>query len=158
MSGVLSFLSPRIALSCQRFPKSFGIRGAHHKAKMGKASKARKTAIPPEEHLIPPTHPQLQGLTANAPSIIDTHSHISSTYEAYRKAYPNGAHNDVYSFTRAMVNDRNVSALVDVFCEAPVLPVWKNLANADEKWGDLKYRFVMGVCSLLSFLLTKPFN
>jgi TatD DNase family protein len=45
----------------------------------------------------------------------------------------------------------SVDALIDVWCEAPVDPNWKEYADSaldDEKrkalWGDIDYWFVMG--------------
>ena len=46
---------------------------------------------------------------------------------------------------------QNVQSIVDVWCEAPVLSTWKELADSaiseedrKEKWGGLDYWFVMG--------------
>jgi hypothetical protein len=108
---------------------------------MGKSSKARKSAVPLEETLVVPVHPEL---TASTIPIIDTHTHLVSTYAAYRSAYPAGAFEDVYALTRAFYAPRGVSTVIDVWCEAPVLSAWRELADAGHKWGDLDYRFVMG--------------
>jgi hypothetical protein len=45
-----------------------------------------------------------------------------------------------------------VEAIIDVWCDAPVLPTWREIADSaidpekrEELWGDLEYWFVMGV-------------
>ena len=45
-----------------------------------------------------------------------------------------------------------VEAIIDVWCEAPVLPTWREMADSaidaekkKELWGDMEYWFVMGV-------------
>jgi TatD DNase family protein len=107
---------------------------------MGKASKARRSAVPPESVLRLAAHPAL----AAAPvEIVDTHTHLHSTYEAYRAAYPGGAHADVYALARALYAGAGVRAVVDVWCEAPVLGAWRAFADSDA-WGEMAYYFVMG--------------
>ncbi|KIY49653.1 hypothetical protein FISHEDRAFT_72293 [Fistulina hepatica ATCC 64428] len=105
---------------------------------------AKKKAVP-EHHLSLPPPPGAQ-------DVVDTHTHLASTYAAYRSKYPDGLYKDVFEFVRAMYKDRGVKAIVDVWCEAPVQKVWKELADSalDEKdrqrlWGGLDYWFVMGV-------------
>jgi TatD DNase family protein len=107
---------------------------------MGKTSKARKSAVPPESVLRMPAHPAAPGA-----EIVDTHTHLHSTYEAYRTAYPDGTHADVHALARALYAGRGVRAVVDVWCEAPVLGAWRAFADSDA-WGEMAYYFVMGAC------------
>jgi len=92
----------------------------------------------------------------------------------YRQKYPDGKYTNVYDFARAFLGgkrsivsdpsgggsgleetgcDRHpVEAIIDVWCEAPVSPAWKEIADSaidpekrEELWGNLQYWFVMGV-------------
>jgi TatD DNase family protein len=88
--------------------------------------------------------------TITAPTV-DTHTHLLSTFKAYHEKYPEGAHATVYDFARAVTAGRNVEAMVDVYCEAPIQKAWKELADSalteesrKEKWGGMEYWFVMG--------------
>lgn len=92
----------------------------------------------------------------------------------YRQKYPDGKYTDIYNFAKAFLGrkrsvvsepseggssveteacDRHVvEAIIDVWCEAPVLPTWREIADSaidpdkrKELWGDLEYWFVMGV-------------
>ena len=104
--------------------------------KMGK----KKSSTPGEENLLLPTPP-------SSLPIVDTHTHVASTYEYYRGRYKEGKHLDAFSFVKAMYEGRNVASVVDVWCEAPVHKQWKEYADAaqdKEKWGGLEYFFVMG--------------
>jgi len=92
----------------------------------------------------------------------------------YRQKYPDGKYTTVYDFARAFLGgkrsivsdtpgggsgmeakarDRHpVEAIIDVWCDAPVSPTWREIADSaidpdkrKELWGDLEYWFVMGV-------------
>ncbi|KAI4527735.1 Metallo-dependent hydrolase [Schizophyllum commune Loenen D] len=109
---------------------------------MGK--KSRKN-VPAEDHLLLPAHP------TTAP-IVDTHTHLASTFAAYKHKYPAGKCNTVYEFLQHFYNDKHVEAIVDVWCEAPVQKLWREFADsaltAEDragKWGGTEYYFVMGV-------------
>jgi TatD DNase family protein len=119
---------------------------------MGKSSKARKAAVPPEEALVIPVHPELVDFPAPI-DIVDTHTHLVSTYGVYRSAYPDGVHESLYAFARALYEPTNVKTVIDVWCEAPVMKEWKELANAGDAWGLVDYRFAMGA---LLFSLFQP--
>lgn len=104
----------------------------------------KKSTTPAEDHLILPAH-------ASTASIVDTHTHLASTFELYRERYKDGRYLDVFDFLRAMYKDRNVEAIVDVWCEAPVRKMWKEFAdsaltpeNRATTWGGVDYWFVMG--------------
>ncbi|KAF8201330.1 hypothetical protein K438DRAFT_1821820 [Mycena galopus ATCC 62051] len=122
--------------ACRAVPSSaFKIpsRAASNKSfhKMGK----KKSSTPPES-LFRLVHP----CVSSPPPIVDTHTHLASTFEAYRHKYPAGEYETVYDF------------IVDVWCEAPVRPLWREFADSaatEEKrrdlWGGVGYWFVMGV-------------
>lgn len=97
--------------------------------------------------------------------LVDTHTHLISTFSAYRSKYPSGNYSTVHEFARAYyaptsdpqgssppVFTPRVTKLVDVFCEAPVLKAWKDLADSaiteeqrTKDWGGIEYHFVIGV-------------
>lgn len=113
---------------------------------MGKNNK-RSTLS--EELLLMPAHPEHNDTLTNRTPVVDTHTHLTSTFEAYQKYYKPGKFEDIWSFVRAMYEGRDVQAIVDVWCEAPVrLKEWKMLVESAEKkelWGGTEYWFVMGV-------------
>jgi len=107
-------------------------------------------------------------------TIIDSHTHLISTFNMYRQKYPDGKYTTVYDFARAFLGGKQsvvsapsgggsgleaetrerhvVEAIIDVWCDAPVLPTWREIADSaidpekrKELWGDLEYWFVMGV-------------
>lgn len=119
-----------------------------HLKKMGKNNRKG----PSEECLILPTHPR-----HTVAPIVDTHTHLASTFAAYKQKYKGGKYENVYEFVRGLYHGK-VSALVDVWCEAPVQKAWKEIADSaiaeddrKDKWGDLEYWFVMGACQLDDF-------
>ncbi|KAF8994504.1 hypothetical protein BDQ17DRAFT_1392418 [Cyathus striatus] len=74
--------------------------------------------------------------------IIDTHTHLASTFNFYQTRYKTGKHTDVYDFIRGMYEGRDVKAIVDVWCEAPVQKLWREFADSageKEKWGGVEY-------------------
>ncbi|KAI0259438.1 hypothetical protein BC834DRAFT_926222 [Gloeopeniophorella convolvens] len=100
---------------------------------------------PSEESLLLPAHPA----HTSAP-IVDTHTHLVSTFAAYKHKYKEGKYENVYDFVRGIYRGKRISTLVDVWCEAPVQPVWREIADSalveedkKEKWGGLEYWFVM---------------
>ncbi|CUA75237.1 TatD DNase family protein [Rhizoctonia solani] len=128
--------------------------------RMGK----KKAPKLPETCLEVPSIASLTG--SDVTPIYDTHTHLHSTFEAYRKEYPEGQScSTIPEFVKryygrlAGQNDElpaihvPVKSLVDVWCEAPVLlDEWRQLADSAltpesraEKWGDVEYYFVMGV-------------
>lgn len=100
-----------------------------------------KSKTPEEHNLRLPEPPTSAG-------IVDTHTHLASTFETYRQKYRSGKYETVYDFVRGLYEGRHIEAVVDVWCEAPVIPMWKDLAdsaqNGDKRWGGLEYWFVMG--------------
>ena len=129
---------------------------------MGK-NKYKKYTVPDESHLSLPAHPN--AIAATTP-IIDTHTHLLTTFSSYRTKYPTGKYDTLWDFVRGAYHERNVKAVVDVWCEAPVQRAWKEVADsalsADDraaKWGGIEYWFVMGTCCFLlrvGRLLNKP--
>lgn len=122
--------------------------------KMGKKSKR-----PSEEFLILPTHP-----SAPSAPIVDTHCHIASTFETYRDRYrsQDPKYATVFDFVRAMYQGKNVEAVVDVWCEAPVQAIWKEFADSallkedrERLWGGIEYWFVMGESHCMRWFFEK---
>ncbi|TCD59756.1 hypothetical protein EIP91_011574 [Steccherinum ochraceum] len=120
--------------------------------------KNKKNATPGEENLQLPSHPfySLTESTATQfTSVVDTHTHLVSTFQSYTSAYPQAKFLTVHDFVLGLyTSDRpsKVEAIVDVWCEAPVLKTWKELADSaltkesrKELWGGIEYWFVMGV-------------
>ena len=106
---------------------------------------------PSEHSLFLPTHP---GHTTA--QIVDTHTHLVSTFAAYRQKYKDAKYENIYDFVGGLYQGKKVTAMVDVWCEAPVQKVWKEIADSavteeDRKgrWGELEYWFVMGAYQLL---------
>lgn len=139
----LSHLGPTPALQTLR-PYTTG----KPARKMGK----KKPSVPAEEHLLLPQHPARPD--AQTTPIVDTHTHLLSTFSFYRSKYKEGKHDTVYDFVRELYRGHGVDAIVDVYCEAPVTKQWRELADSalsEEdrrvKWGGLEYWFVMGQSS-----------
>lgn len=109
----------------------------------------KKSTLPAEENLLLPTPP-------SSLDIVDTHTHLASTFEAYRRKYKEGKYQTVYDLVQGLYADRNVEAIVDVWCEAPVQKIWKELADSaleaksrKDLWGGMEYWFVMGISVIL---------
>ena len=130
--------------------------------KMGK-NKNKKNSVPDESHLSLPAHPNANAATT---PIIDTHTHLLTTFSSYKTKYPTGKYDSLWDFVRGAYHGRNVKAVVDVWCEAPVQRAWKEVADSAlsahdraVKWGGIEYWFVMGTCCFLlrvGRLLNKP--
>lgn len=110
----------------------------------------KKNNTPTEDVLLLPPHP---ACTPAVP-VVDTHTHLLTTFSTYKRTYKPGKHETVWDFARAMYEGRGVEAIVDVWCEAPVLRQWKEIADSalteqliEQKWGGLQYYFVMGTSS-----------
>lgn len=124
-------------------------RQVRHTKAMGK----NKKSSAPDEQLL---HLNRPASHASA-SIVDTHTHLHSTFSTYRSKYPAGRYETIFDFVRGIYAGRDVDALVDVWCEAPVLKTqWKELADsaiAEEdrrsKWAGTDYWFVMGASASL---------
>ncbi|KAL1740416.1 hypothetical protein HDZ31DRAFT_67963 [Schizophyllum fasciatum] len=109
---------------------------------MGKKS---RNNVPAEEYLLLPAH-------ASTAPIVDTHTHLASTFAAYRQKYPAAKCTTVFEFLQHFYAGRRVAAIVDVWCEAPVQRLWREFADSalaaedrTAKWGGTEYYFVMGV-------------
>jgi TatD DNase family protein len=103
---------------------------------------------PSEDSLILPDHPR-----HSIASIVDTHTHLLSTFAAYKQKYMEGKYETLYDFVNGLYRGKKVTALVDVWCEAPVQKMWKEIADSaiteqdrKDKWHGLEYWFVMGAC------------
>ncbi|KAA1478797.1 hypothetical protein DENSPDRAFT_845921 [Dentipellis sp. KUC8613] len=109
--------------------------------------KNKKSQSHNEDNLLLPAHP-----SGTQIPIVDTHTHLVSTYAAYRGKFKDARHATVYDFVRGVYAGHRVEAIVDVWCEAPVQKVWKEIADSAlteegrvDKWGGIEYWFVMGV-------------
>ncbi|KAJ7176779.1 hydrolase [Mycena filopes] len=108
----------------------------------------KKTPTPTDESHFLVTHPAV----SPASPIVDTHTHLALTFESYRRKYPDGKFKNAWEFVRALYAPAGVEQIVDVWCEAPVRPLWRTYADSAlteegrrERWGGVGYWFVMGV-------------
>ncbi|KAJ7705597.1 Metallo-dependent hydrolase [Mycena rosella] len=113
---------------------------------MGKKSGKQNKLIPESHFRL--THPSV----SPASPIVDTHTHLASTFELYRHKYPAGDYTTVFDFVRGLYVPAGVQDIVDVWCEAPVRPLWREFADSAvteegrrDLWGGMGYWFVMGV-------------
>ncbi|SJL11823.1 uncharacterized protein ARMOST_15234 [Armillaria ostoyae] len=108
---------------------------------MGKNNKKR-SSLPPHDLMTSafPQHP-----SASKSTIIDTHTHLLSTFALYRSKYPEGKYETAFDFVEGVYAGKGVETIVDVWCEPEVFMrgTWKELA--DGKWQGIQYRFVIGV-------------
>lgn len=108
---------------------------------MGKGKK-KSQSVPDEAYLLLPQYP-----TATS-NIVDTHTHLVSTFTQYQNKYKGSQYETIYDFVRGLYQGRKVESIVDVWCEAPVQTIWKELADSaqkrDDQWGGIEYWFVMG--------------
>jgi len=101
----------------------------------------KNSSAPVEDHLLVSEPP-------STATIIDTHAHFVLTFETYCQKYKDGKYLDAFDFFKVMYEEKNVAAVVDVWCVPPVREAWKEYADAGldkEKWGGLEYWFVMGM-------------
>jgi hypothetical protein len=105
--------------------------------------KNKKQSIPDEAHLLLPAYAINTG-------IVDTHTHLVSTFAQYQSKYKGGKYETIYDFVRGLYQGRKVESIVDVWCEAPVQTIWRELADSalkkDERWSGIEYWFIMGQC------------
>ncbi|KAF9519979.1 hypothetical protein BS47DRAFT_1287707 [Hydnum rufescens UP504] len=121
-----------------------------------------RTKTPGEGYMHLPAHPSYSGSTCAL--IVDTHTHLLSTFASYREKYPTSKYETVFDFVRGIycsqtpppdiqaVSRHKVGAIIDVWCEAPIRKDWKELADSaltledrTNKWGGIEYYFVIGV-------------
>ncbi|KAK4058279.1 hypothetical protein OIO90_000436 [Microbotryomycetes sp. JL221] len=116
---------------------------------MGSKSKSKGT--PDEACLVLPRHKDLEhDSTTSYPDLIDTHTHVLSTYETYLSKYPQGKHTQLANFVNNLLIDNGdqahkLSKVVDVWCEAPLRTEWRDTVNQLESIGPQGfYNFVVG--------------
>ena len=133
---------PALAASARTFAS---IAQSNYKAQR-KMGKNKKSSTPPEDHLSLSLHHERA-----ATPLIDTHTHLASTFAAYRGKYKSGRFNTVFELVRGLYSGHNIEAIVDVWCEAPVQQIWKEIADSAlseaarrDTWGGIDYWFVMG--------------
>jgi len=114
---------------------------------MGRNNK-KKPPVADERHLLSLSHPATAELIT---PIVDTHTHLLSTYQRYKQAYNASSFTDIFDFVKTVYGKKEglpTKAIVDVWCEAPVVRMWKEIADLaveeSEKWGGVDYYFVMG--------------
>ncbi|TEB26776.1 Metallo-dependent hydrolase [Coprinellus micaceus] len=135
-------------------PRSYCTYPPNKSRKMGKKNKGPST--PPSSSLILPAPP-------TSKPIVDTHTHLASTFKAYQDRYATRTAdvNDlptqgktietVYDFANVMYEGKAVEAIVDVWCEHTQIKsrLWKEYADAaldtPSKWGSMEYHFVIGI-------------
>lgn len=109
----------------------------------------KKKAAINEDILVLPPHP-----SHSIVPIVDTHTHLVSTFAAYKQKWPSGSHTTIFDFVRGIYggSTMKVRSIVDVWCEAPVQRVWREIADSalteesrQSLWGGIDYWFVMGV-------------
>lgn len=117
--------------------------------------KNKKQSIPDEVHLLLPQHAANTG-------IVDTHTHLVSTFAEYQDKYKEGKYETIYEFVQGLYQGHKVESIVDVWCKAPVQSLWRELADSaqrkDEQWGGIEYWFVMGSTFLLLFYHSNNIN
>lgn len=134
------------------------------KPKMGKSNKKKASQLVPEAVLSLPAHASALA-TASPVSIVDTHTHLASTYSWYRSKYKDTQLETIWDFVRAMclppaedadatknrTRRHTVRSMVDVWCEPATWIDWREIADSavegHEKkpaWGTCEYWFAMG--------------
>ncbi|TFK19864.1 hypothetical protein FA15DRAFT_674085 [Coprinopsis marcescibilis] len=105
----------------------------------------KKSNTPEEKYLVMPTPPSTL-------PIVDTHTHIASTFQTYKAKYKEGKHETVFDFVKELYRGKHVEAIVDVWCEPAGYSLWREFADSavtkedrDSNWGGIEYWFVMGV-------------
>ena len=106
------------------------------------------------------SHLDVSERQAGTVRFVDTHTHLLSTFSAYRSKYPLGKYETVYDFVQGLYGSKKVDGIIDVFCEAPVQSGWKELADSalspekkSTQWGGIDYWFVMGASTTYMRLL-----
>ncbi|GAA5855491.1 hypothetical protein JCM8547_007858 [Rhodosporidiobolus lusitaniae] len=109
----------------------------------------RSGRTPPEATLVLPRHAELRGLAEGEQvELVDTHTHVLSTFHAYQEKYPEGQHvESIQSFVKATLP--HMHSVVDVWCEAPMRVNWKEVVGQlselkKEDPNGLNYYFVVG--------------
>ncbi|EIM84685.1 uncharacterized protein STEHIDRAFT_60549 [Stereum hirsutum FP-91666 SS1] len=111
--------------------------------------KNNKNKVQESDLVLPPHSSQ------SSTPIIDTHTHLVSTFSAYQAKFKGGKHTTVHEFVRRVYDAEAgeiVEAIIDVWCEAPVQKkIWKEIADSalteeqrKREWGGIEYWFVMG--------------
>ncbi|KAM0754802.1 Metallo-dependent hydrolase [Meredithblackwellia eburnea MCA 4105] len=124
-----------------------------HRNQQRKMTKSKKSRGPPPEGcLMLPKHPELAGDEGEGVELVDTHTHILSTYAAYTAKYPppDHTHQTIKSFAKDVLQSHGITHVVDVWCEAPMVKNWREVVdslselNKDDKDEGMKYSFVVG--------------
>jgi TatD DNase family protein len=125
-------------------------------------AKKKSIPIPEAAMLLQYTAATTTGQQDDIMAVVDTHMHLISTFSAYRSKYPEGNYQTVHEFVRGFYSPRPsgevseqralVTKLVDVYCDAPIVKAWKEIADSaliaeqrQSDWGGIEYYFVIGV-------------
>lgn len=110
-------------------------------------SKSKSRGPPAEHTLVLPRH---EALKSDSPvELVDSHTHVLSTYLSYIKSYPDRTHESIQAFVKALLasqDSNKVAAVVDVWCEAPLVANWREIVDSltELKSEGLSYHFVVG--------------
>lgn len=108
----------------------------------------KRPPVPLERCLVLPVHPALQLPDNLSHLVVDTHTHIVTSFSTYRTAYssPLAQLDSIEEFVRKLVLEQSVSAVVDVFCEAPMIHDWQSVVASlgALKAEGFRYSFVAG--------------
>ena len=148
MLALFSRLSPTPLVTFLRVGKQWHYHCQLTSRNVSAMAKKKSNVISvPEHHLLLPTPP-------SSLPIVDTHTHLATTFQFYQRKYKEGKYQDTLEFVRKLYEGRNVEAIVDVWCEPPILNIWKELADSALKvesradvWGETEYWFAMGQCA-----------
>ncbi|GJN87440.1 hypothetical protein Rhopal_000389-T1 [Rhodotorula paludigena] len=100
----------------------------------------------PHEHvLVLPVHHQLEGI--DTVEVVDTHTHVHSTFQAYKEKYPERTHATIRDYVQATLRSQSaqqVAAVVDVYCEGSDMVHFPDTVAALSDLDGLSYHFVAG--------------
>ncbi|BGP01323.1 Hydrolase [Rhodotorula toruloides ATCC 204091] len=111
------------------------------------SSRSGKSRTPHEDVLVLPIHNDLKELEDRDLLLVDTHTHVLSTWLAYKEKYPAGKHESIRAFVESTLqadSSNRISKVVDVWCEAPPVANWREVVEDLSALDNLNYRFVIG--------------
>ncbi|GAA5823245.1 hypothetical protein JCM3770_000095 [Rhodotorula araucariae] len=106
----------------------------------------RSNRTPHEDVLVLPIHDDIKERLADV-ELVDTHTHVHSTFRAYKEKYPDGKHTAIRDFVAATLQadeSHKLAACVDVYCEGADMAHWAATVSALSDVPGLSYHFVAG--------------